>query len=343
MKILIVGAEEVYSIENYFVKYFHQMGEEVHLFPAQNIFYNLYKSTYSKILFRIGLSNIYVKINDRLKLDVEKIRPDVVFVFKGMEIFPQTLSWIKSLGIKLANYNPDNPFIFSGRGSGNKNITESIGLYDLHFTYSLEVKARIEQEFNSRTVWLPFGFEISPGLYDRCAAEVELNKLCFVGNPDKHRVKFLEDLADQGIAVDLYGFHWHKFIGHPLVNLHPPVYADQLWKTLRRYRVQLNLMRIHNLNSHNMRTFEVPAVGGIMLAPSTKEHSLFFTDQKEAFFFTQIDDCVKLIKRILSLSPSEANEIRKAARNRSLESKYDYQNRVAQTLEELRKICNFGS
>ena len=43
-------------------------------------------------------------------------------------------------------------------------------------------------------------------------------------------------------------------------------------------------MRIHNPDSHNMRSFEVPGVGGIMVAPDTKEHRIFFEVGKEIFY-----------------------------------------------------------
>ena len=54
------------------------------------------------------------------------------------------------------------------------------------------------------------------------------------------------------------------------------VESSDFWKVLRKYRVQLNLMRPHNLDSHNMRSIEVPAVGGIGLFPDTPDHERFF-------------------------------------------------------------------
>ena len=338
MKILIVGAEEIYSIENYYVKYLRQAGVDVYVFPAQGIFYQHYKTLISKILFRLGMPSIYKSINRRFKQMIGEVQPEIIWIFKGMEIFPSTLQWIKSRKIKLVNYNPDNPFIFSGRGSGNKNITDSILLYDLHFTYNLEVKSKLENDFKIQTAWLPFGFDISGDLLRQCEEQAEVNEVCFVGNPDKARVEFIISLAKKGITISIYGHHWNEFVEHPLVKLYPPVYGDELWKTLRRYRLQLNLMRIHNLNSHNMRTFEIPGVGGIMIAPDTTEHRILFEDRKEAFFFRNVNECVDLIKNILSLSIQEAAKIRKESRKRSITSGYDYQNRVNYSLNELNNL-----
>ena len=340
MKVLIVGAEEIYSLENYYVKYLRQAGVDVYVFPAPRIFYQYYKTPIAKILFRLGMSSIFKSINKSFKQMVIEVQPEIIWIFKGMEIFPSALQWARSRKIKLVNYNPDNPFVFSGRGSGNKNVTDSIVLYDLHFTYNLEVKSKLDKEFKVQTAWLPFGFDISDDLLHQCEEQTEVNEVCFVGNPDKARAEFIVSLAKEGIAMVVYGHRWEKFVEHPLVKLYSPVYGIELWKTLRRYRVQLNLMRIHNLNSHNMRTFEIPGVGGIMIAPHTIEHTVFFEHKKEAFLFKNIEDCVDLIKTVLSLSALQANRIRENARIRSINSGYDYQSRVNCLLPELNEFIS---
>jgi spore maturation protein CgeB len=141
MRILISGAISNYAIERHFLKHFKDIGLIVEVFAAQNIFLDYYsKSLFNKLLFRAGHESIYKKINLDLRKKVEEFGPDVFFVFKGMEIYPSTLQWIKSRGVKLVNYNPDNPFIFSGRGSGNKNVTDSISIFDLHLTYDTTVQ-----------------------------------------------------------------------------------------------------------------------------------------------------------------------------------------------------------
>jgi len=341
MRILIVGADSKYAIEKPYLKYLSKSKEVsyIDLFAAQNLFLKYYnKSIVNKILYRAGISKILNEINSRLKEKVSASRPDVIIVFKGMEIFPETIKVIKGLGIKAVNYNPDNPFIFSGKGSGNKNVTNSIRLYDLHLTYNMEVKDKIEKEYKIPVKILPFGFEVDKELYVKCANQPEIIKACFVGNPDNERARFIMALADEGILIDIYGTNWDRYISHPNITVHPPVYEHELWKTLRRYRVQLNLMRIHNLNSHNMRSFEVPGVGGIMVAPYTIEHELYFENQKEVFLYKTVADCTKTIRKLLSMSSTEAAQIRENARRRSITSGYTYKDRANQLLRELQNL-----
>jgi spore maturation protein CgeB len=339
MRLMIVGSDRQDAIENYFVKYLRQQDIDILFFPAHSWFYKYYYSSiWNKLVFRAGLSGIYPKINREFRRQVETFRPTIIWVFKGMEIYPASLEWARTKGITLVNYNPDNPFVFTGKGSGNRNVTRSIGLFDLHFTYNLDIQHRLEHQLHARTALLPFGFDIAPALYETCAQQEEMGKTCFLGNPDKHRALFIKKLAEEGVSIDVYGGQWDKWLRHPNIRIFGPVYGDEMWKVLRKYRIQLNLMRIHNENSHNMRTFEVPAIGGIMLAPDTKEHRMFFEEGKEIFLFSGVKDCAAHIHELLALSPGVAEGIRSQARRRSLTAGYSYEERTAQALEQILTI-----
>lgn len=339
MKILISGSDHVWSIERYYKKYFAKNGAEVQLFAAQNIFYDFYKrSLINKILFRVGLSRIHKHINEKFLQVVDTFRPDVILVVKGMELFPKTLLKIKEKNILLANLNTDSPFIFSGKGSGNKNITDSIGLYDLHFTYDCSTEDTLHKVFNAVTETLPFGFEVSDSLVNNLKKETEILRLCFIGNADAERIKFLKELGNAGISLDVYGNGWKDLNNEKNISAHGPVYGDDFWKILYKYRVQLNLMRPHNPESHNMRSFEVPGVGGILLAPDTEDHKTYFEPGKEIFLYHDLNTCIKQIKYLLSLSKEDADKIRAAARKRSIESGYSYEGRAIQALNVFKKL-----
>jgi spore maturation protein CgeB len=339
LRILVVGSAEVWAIENYYVKYLREEGVQVSHFSAQTIFYAYYqKNIFNKLIFKAGLSGIYNKINKEFKQQVEYFKPTVILIFKGMEIFPESLQWVKEKGIKLINYNPDNPFIFSGKGSGNANLKSSITLYDLHLTYNSAVKIEMEKVYNIPTEILPFGFEISDELLERCFLENEIVKACFLGNPDKYRGDFLTHLAEQGIELDIYGNDWHKFVSHPNIKIFEPIYGEAFWLALRKYRVQLNLMRPHNPDSHNMRSFEVPGVGGILLAPATPDHQMYFEPNCEIFLYTDIEESITQIKKILALSVNDANAIRMRARQYSILSGYTYKDRSKQLLQQIHKL-----
>ncbi|TDH23308.1 hypothetical protein EXU57_17705 [Segetibacter sp. 3557_3] len=339
MKILIVGSDKVWAIERFYHKYLNELGASTEFFLAQSVFYDYYgKSIINKIIFKLGLSPIYKIINKQFREVILANRPDVIFIFKGMEVFPSTINWAKQQGIRVVGYNPDNPFLFTGKGSGNKNVTDSIALYDLHFTYNTSIQKQIEKEYKLPVIYLPFGFELSEDLYEKCKAEQEVVRVCFLGNPDPDRAKFINSIAEAGIPIDLYGNDWNKFVNHQNIRVFSPIYGDEFWRTLRKYRVQLNLMRVHNPDSHNMRSFEVPGIGGIMLAPDTLEHRGFFEPDKEVFLFSDQQTCIQKIKYLISLDQQGAGQIRDRARARSLSSGYTYKDRAAQVLKALKEL-----
>jgi spore maturation protein CgeB len=330
MKILIVGGDYTWSIERFYLKHLNSIKEvKAYLFPAQNHLYAyLDAHIVHKIQHRLGLSGIYKSINRELFQKLEEHKPDILWVFKGMEVLPETLSYAKGKGIRIANYNPDNPFIFTGRGSGNTNVSRTIRLYDLHFSYSQEIMAQLNAFSSSYQVhFLPFGYELPEDLQLDPQPKNEIISTCFIGNPDKERAAFLKQLLDLGIEVDLYGNGWNRYLKHANAKAFAPVYHHDLYKYLQLYRVQLNMLRKHNVASHNMRTFEIPAVGGIQLAPYTKEHVKFFRNGEEIFLYHDAKGAASLTQQLLLKDKEEVVLLRSRARERCERDAYSYRDR----------------
>lgn len=320
MKILLIGSDYNWSIERIYQRELEALGHKVELVAVQNMFYDYYyKSILHKLIYRVGLSKILTKINKILMNKVENEHYDLIWVFKGMEIFPETLKQLKIKTNKLINYNPDNPFIFSGKGSGNHNVTNSISLFDLHLTYDAWVKDKIENEFKIKTEMLTFGFDDTAVQNLNLYSEEEVLAVCFLGNPDAYRAAIIYSLLENGIEIHLYGNNWSKFVKHELAVIHNPVYGLEFYNTLRKYRVQLNIMRVHNLNSHNMRSMEIPGVGGVMLAPQTADHSTFFNVDQEIFVYRDESSLTHEVKRILTTDKMVIDKLREKARKKVLE------------------------
>lgn len=341
MKVLIVGSDKYWAIENLYKRELTKY-TEVELFSAHGLFHDYYyASSLNKIKYRIGVSRVLKKINQDLLEKVSTFRPDIVWVFKGMEIFPKTLMQIKESGIVLANYNPDHPFLFQSRGAGNKNVTNSIDFYDHHFTYSLQIKNELEERYKVAVSWLPFAYLIAKVNKN----EQLIKRICFIGNPDHERSRVIKLLIKHQIPLAIYGNNWEKFIGksNELVDIHPAVYKDDFLRVAQSYVCQLNLLRQQNIGSHNMRTFEMPALGCLMLSPRSEEHLKLFESAKEAIFYNSEKDLIQSAKNILNMEEVKIKEIQESAYNKSIESGYCYSDRaiqVFQTFEELLWVKN---
>jgi len=337
----MVGSDQTWSIERIYIKYLKQLGINTELFAAQNLFYDSYykHGIISKLLYKAGFSSIHKKINTQFLNIARTFKPEIIWIFKGMEIYPKTLETLRKEGFLLVNYNPDNPFYFSGYGSGNKNITDSIGCYDLHLTYDRGIKEKIISDYKVPCKILPFGFELSDSLYNEISSQEEILTLCFIGNPDKDRVEFINQLASS-VEIDVYGHGWDKAVSHPNIHTHDAVYSNDFWKTLRKYRVQLNLMRPHNPASHNMRSFEIPGAGGIGLYPDTIDHREYWSENSGVFLYRNVEDCKNKAMAILALSKENISKLRENARSHSLKSGYAYSSRTEQALRYFNELLN---
>jgi spore maturation protein CgeB len=286
------------------------------------------RSAVNRIAFRLYPKKILNRINKNIIDSIESFKPDVIWIFKGMEIYPETLSYAKNKGIKLVNYNPDHPFKYASAGSGNRFVKESIPLYDLHLSYSREILKQLKETYHIEGAYLPFGYEIQDSRYDMAVRETEVMKACFVGCADAERKRVVEVCVAAGIPVDVYGPDWDKYLkSSEFVQVYPGVYNDSLWNILRKYRMQLNVFRMQNNNSHNMRSFEIPGIGGIMLAPYSDEHIQFFEPGGEAFYFRNDYEISEKAKFIMSMPDADAAKIRNSARSRSVNDHYSYLDR----------------
>jgi len=342
LKILLVGSNKHYAIERYYVKYFKELGAEVFHFPSADIVFDFHsKNIINKVLFHSKIYSAYGPVNRQLINVAHSFNPDIIWIFKGMEIYPETLNLLRK-DYKLVNYNPDHPFIIPGPGSGNANVTMNVGLFHLHFCYQRSLQQQIETEFGIQTVFLPFGFELSDDVYQSVKNTNEIKKVCFIGNPDKIRIETIKHIAEKGFEIDVYGHGWNKtnLKNHRNVTVSDAVYGSDYWSKLMQYRVQLNIFRIHNIGSHNMRTFEIPAVGGIQLAPYSKEQSLFFEEGKEIFLYKDDKSLLDKINTILALTTHETNIIRNNARQRSIISGYSYADRALLVFKTFKSLIN---
>lgn len=313
-----------------------------------DVYSNHLNSLFYKIVNRI-FPVLLVRKMDRLFLQqVVDFKPTVIVIFKGMEISSWSLQRIRKMGIKLVNYNFDHPFDFFSKGTGNPFVKDAIPFYDLHISYSERIAHELRVKFKVPAACIPFGFHLTEAQYNAVIQEDrgEMNRVCFVGNPDEHRIKTLAKLLADGIPIDVYGFGWEKHVQELRgLTIHPPrkpgsfwVDPNEFWKVLRQYRVQLNFFRPHNEGSHNLRTFEVPAVGGILLTPESEEQSRFFEVNEEIFCYTDYTSLLSQCKKLLTLDKQQIDAARLRARLRSISSDYSYQRRTKDLLNLLNTL-----
>lgn len=334
MRILISSSKNENLLAPQYYHCLKSMGTDIHAtYFFDELTSYLDKSKLNKVIFKLYKKHIYKKCNQILLRDCEKIKPNVVLIFKGMEIFPETLDKLKKKNIFLVNYNLDHPFEYISEASGNKNVKESILKYDLHLTYSNHILKSFKDKFPSAKIeFLPFGISNDIPPMKKIQEEI---KACFIGYGDKERARMISMILKNNIDIDVYGLNWQKYFDteNAHLSIYPPVYGKNYWHTLTKYRAQLNLLRKHNFLSHNMRSFEIPASGGIMLSERTPEHLSFFSENIEAFYYSSEDEMIIKLNDLLKMTSSEANKIRSNAIERCQNSNYSYSDRAQEVLD----------
>lgn len=335
IRLLISGSKRSFVLSSFLIPYFDS-SIDVELIRFHDEFNERMKYFFFRVLYYFFPRTIVRRMDNNFVRQAEEFRPDCVVVFKGLEISARSLKTLRKQGVTLINYNLDHPFEFESRGSGNRFVKGAIPFYDLHITYSKHIERQLKENYQVETALLPFGFQVSNSEYSRIV-HADILRVCFVGNPDRKRAAVIQFLANEGVPMDVYGKSWDRFLKpNTNVKIHDQVLGFEYLETLAKYRVQLNILRNQNFDSHNMRTFEIPSVGGVMLAEKTAEQEFFFKPGEEAFFYDGFDDLRHQCAELLAMSASEIRRVRQSAREKSIKEDYSYQRRAGDLVRLIR-------
>lgn len=330
-KILLIGSFSKGAIEYQFVRILESLGWEVSTYDLRARFNSRRRGVLDKIYFRLAAKPFLMPINQELLISLDSSFYDVILVFKGMELLPTTVDQLKSHTSLLVNYNPDHPIKMYNRGSGNDFVRDSIRSYDVYSSYAKRICNDLEKDYQVSTYHLPFGYDDSIKFKSNPTLDYLKDKFIFIGAFDKVREEKLKQIGSPSLKI-FGGKEWAEkshstyikecFTGSPLYN--EDYYAAQ-----GQALGSINFLRQQNLveRSHNMRTFEVPFAGGMLISDRTDEQLEFFEEDREAIYFSSIDELKsKLV--FYQGKPALAKEIGQRGRKRSISSDYSYSRRI---------------
>jgi spore maturation protein CgeB len=207
-------------------------------------------------------------------------------------------------------------------------------LYDVVFTPRRSTILDLVALGCGRVVYLPFGYD--PDLFfsgESAEAPPELHNtdLLFVGGADSDRVPFVEKLAAGGLKLALYGSYWERYDSTKAYSL-----GQATPSTVRRATsvspVNLCLVRRANRDGHVMRSFEIPAIGGFMLAEDTQEHrDLLGPEGQCVLYFASAAEAICKAHWALT-NPVERQRMAQAAHELIVGGRNTYKDRLEQML-----------
>jgi hypothetical protein len=262
----------------------------------------------------------------------EQARPDVVLIVKGPYVRPRILRQLRQMGAALVNFSTDDPF---NPAVTTRYLQAGIGGYDVYATPRAANVAQLQACGARKTPVVPFGYKPTVHFIDPAGTDGDRCELLFIGGADRDRVAFFRRVVElwPGVRLDLYGNYWTR---DPVLRRFARGYAyGDLYRTAtRRARFAVNLVRRANRDGHVMRTFEVPACGGCMLAERTDDHARFFDEGRDALFFETPEELVRQARALVD-DAGRRNEIAASGHCRVVRDGHSYGTRLATLLQAI--------
>lgn len=308
MKILVLNDAEAYSIGWSYTHAFRELGHEVTLFDPQQGLRKLalWRFPVSRRLLERQIITAY---NRKLIDQICEMPADVIWVGKGSWAVPEFWHELKRRrpDVQLVCYNGDNPIVTFSRGGNRPWVTESIPCFDLFCTYNKSLLTPLLEAGAKKVACIPFAWDpkLHPDLepteeereHYRCDA-------IFVGNGDAHREMWMKQIMEIAMPYNwrfaIYG-HWNHCKDKMVLGAvrGGPVYGAEMVKAMRSSKVAINILRIQNDGTHNMRTFETPGCGGVLASQASPEQEGYFPEGKAAIYFTSAAECVEKMRTVI--------------------------------------------
>ncbi len=307
-KILIIGSNARGSLENAYLRALHKVG--VHQVDFFDVDRHKYFSHGSKIVVR-GINRLVSPVSMwrvskkflQFLSNKKKRKYDVVIIFKGMEFSRKLLETCRLVqpGAVWFNIYTDDPFNIESQGSTNSNIIDSLSFFDVYCIWSHNLIYKLKERGCRRVEYLPFGYDSDSHGPPPYTVAIEPSAVSFVGAWDPHREEILTALANYDLRI--YGYGWDRVPRRsPLRKNFLPrnIYGDELSKAIYSSAVSLNLLRPQNFGAHNMRTFEIPAMSGLMLTTRSKEQNDFFPEGEGSLMYSDVHELRNQLDRLFS-------------------------------------------
>jgi len=255
---------------------------------------------------RIGLWPFAPWINSTLRQSVGGAQFDLAWVDGGAELSPSFHRWLKRRGIKIVNYNCDDPF---GSRDGRKwdMYRRSVCIHDATVVVRAENIPEAKACGAKKVMHVFRSYD--PVAHAPCVLGEEdrqrwSSEVVFVGSWMPERGPFMLQLVEAGIPLSIWGDHWQHAPEweqlHSIVR-GPAAVGTNYVKSLQCAKIALGLLSKGNRDLHTQRSAEVPFIGGpVFCAERTTEHEKMYREGTQALFWSSAAECARKCHAILA-------------------------------------------
>lgn len=255
--------------------------------------------------------------------------PDVLFCFKTVRL---DQSRLLDLDVPLkVHYSPDDV-------SNWDNVTSDYLNHESSWSLVVTTKRHNVEEIRARSgseplfVWSAY----DPAWHhpDPLVAPYQQYAAGFIGNARPDRRDLVLRLSRRlGKSFLLAGERWVRTAPSlvPHASVRGPAYGEAFSSAIRSVICNLVLLNSANRDSHTCRSFEVPAAGGLVLAPRTDDHLELLQEGREALFFSTEEELLEAIDRVRH-RPEAFEDMRRRAYESIVRGRHTYKDRAEEIM-----------
>lgn len=260
----------------------------------------------------------------------------IIWIDKGVWIYPETLARLKANGAIAIHYTPDPAITFHQ----TRHFLKSIPLYDAMVTTKTYEVELYRAHGSKQTIFSEQGYDPETFYPRQVDADTQArlgSDVCFIGRCEPHYLSIMQAIAAKHDNVAIWGRWGPQAAQHPWLA---PVYRGEgLWgadyaNALCSAKIAIGLLSALVGDQTTTRTYEITACGTFMLAQRTPEHMALFEEGKEAEFFSSKEEMLEKIAYYLA-HPVARERIAAAGRARCVSGGYDNGQRLAKIMAQI--------
>ena len=312
-KVLVIGPLSEGALAETYARAFERLGMEVVRFDSEVALRRASRFSGNRILRRAMRARLWNVVNREATEIALRVQPALIFAVKCSFFHPETICQIRrSTGAPFVNHYPDHPYIgvrWSPREASalRRDLIAVFREYSIVWMWERALMQRLQRD-GVEAKYLPFAVDPelfrqqsqpnNEGLY--CDVCKVTHDVAFVATYSRARCAEVAAIRRHKVAIwgNNWPAQWSTSSGQHRV--HQPVWGSAVSSIMAKAAVSLNVLNAENLGGPNMRTFEIPGSGGVMLARYSPEQDEFFPEGEAAMYYRppeEIDDKIDELLR----------------------------------------------
>jgi spore maturation protein CgeB len=341
VRVLVTGSLLPWDLGASYRRAFASLGHEVELFG----WYERHERWAALAPGRVSRAVLVASARRRTAFDLivraMRFKPDLVFLIKTDDLPRGSIGLLRRAApaCRIVAFHPDDPFNASPfQGPSHRRARYQMRSVDHYFIWSERLVGPIRRAGARDVSYL--GFACDPELMhpveirdvDRARFTADVT---FIGNWDRKRDAWLTPLAHSTeVSLAIWGPYWLSNARDARVLAcckGEPLRGDELVRAVMCSRASINILRPQNETAENMRSYEIPSCGGVMLAEWSVQQGRVFREGVEAIYARGPEDLAERARQLARSSTGTLGAMRAAALRRS--SEHTYRDRAQSIVE----------